>query len=118
MSILIKGMKMPTCCEECTFVRIVDLDRWKCELSGCNFNSWDVGWGDEEENKYIRHSSCPLVGLPPHGRLIDTDALDKMLEFIGEAEAQIYGHNSWGFVNKCRQALEDAPTIIPAEEGE
>ena len=59
------------------------------------------------------------VSVPPHGRLIDADALDKMLKFIGEAEAQIYGRNSWGFVNKCRQALCDAPTVIPAsEEGE
>ncbi len=76
MSVLIKSMEMPTCCEECAFVRTVGLDRWKCELSGCDFNSWDVGWGDGEENKYIRHSRCPLVEVSPHGRLIDAGALD------------------------------------------
>lgn len=61
---------------------------------------------------------CPLIPVPPHGRLIDADALDKTLEFIGEAEEQIYGNQNWKFAMKCRQALENAPTVIEAEEGE
>ena len=56
-----------------------------------------------------------VIVVPDYGRLIDADALDKTLEFIGEAEAQIYGSQSWRFAMKCRQALEDAPTVIPAE---
>ena len=62
-----------------------------------------------------KNADCPLIEIPPHGRLIDADALDKTIEFIGEAEAQIYGSQNWRFAMKCRQALENAPTIIEAE---
>lgn len=54
-----------------------------------------------------------------HGRLIDADALMPRLEFIREAEHQIfYGKESWGFVSKCITAVEDAPTIEERKTGE
>lgn len=47
-------------------------------------------------------------------RLIDADALMPRLEFIREAEHQIfYGKESWGFVSKCITTVDDAPTIEP-----
>lgn len=53
-----------------------------------------------------------------HGRLIDADALMPRLEFIREAEHQIfYGKESWGFVSKCITAVEDAPTIEERKTG-
>lgn len=113
MSILVKGMTMPTCCKECAFVRTVGLDKWKCELSGCEFNSWDVGWEDGEENKYIRHSSCPLVEVPPHGRLIDADVLiEKYGEWYTEEGTEE------GFIGTIKMLISMVPTVIEAEEGE
>lgn len=116
MSVLIKGIKMPTCCEECAFVRTVGLDRWKCELSGCDFNSWDVGWADGTENKYIRHSSCPLIEIPtPHGRLIDSDALlQAIIKRLGIRSREHFTPQK-SFV--CSM-IDNSPIVIEAEEGE
>jgi hypothetical protein len=50
-------------------------------------------------------------------RLIDADALMPKLKFIREAEHQIYGKESWGFVSKCITAIEDAPTIEERKKG-
>ncbi len=67
MSILIKGMEMPTSCWDCYFQdcgncvlnrhKVVD----KCILDDC------------------RDEDCPLVELLPHGRLIDADELRERL---------------------------------------
>ena len=55
MSILIQGMEMPIGCASC-FV-----DRAYCRL----WKKVPCGkWRDE------RHPNCPLIELPPHGRLI------------------------------------------------
>lgn len=62
MSVIIKGMNVPETC-------------YKCHFSDWRYGAWyraalqkhlgDVGKG--------RTSECPLVELPPHGRLIDAD---------------------------------------------
>ena len=97
MGVYIKGMEMPTRCMDCPFM--VSRDNDDCILqsdeANANFKDWD-------EMK----ASCPLVLVPPHGRLIDADALKE------EFENLVYQDN-WYY-----NALRHAPTIIPAEEGE
>ena len=83
MSILIKGMEMPTSCWNCP------VDKPLCTL-------WQGMTTDEMDNG--RHKDCPLVHIPPHGDLIDRDALPT-------------GRVEW-------EDIVYAPTIIPAEEGE
>ena len=52
-----------------------------------------------------RHEDCPLVPVPtPHGRLIDADALN--------SSATDYSGNHLVYLVD----IDDAPTIIPAEE--
>ena len=52
------------------------------------------------------------VPVPPHGRLIDADALEY-------EEAYLNGHYELGDVEiVTRKDIESAPTIIPAGEGE
>lgn len=64
MSILIKGMEMPTRCEDCPC--------FYPEYNECNAI---VGrWVD---GKATPPSDCPLVHVPTHGRLIDADAIRK-----------------------------------------
>lgn len=46
-------------------------------------------------------------------RAVDADALMRKLEPIIEAETQIYRRESWGFAVKCRNEVEEAPTIEP-----
>lgn len=52
-------------------------------------------------------------------RLIDADALMRSIEPILEAEEQIYGCSSWCFAIKCRDEVQDAPTVdaVPVRRG-
>ena len=102
MSVLIKGMEIPTSCEKCPFEREI-LSRYVCAISGKVRN-----WGLE-----TRLSDCPLVHVPPHGRGIDADALKVSLAFA-EATAK------WAVpaLRAVLMVIDEMPTIIPAEEGE
>ena len=61
-------------------------------------------------------SDCPLVPVPPHGDLVDKQRMAETNEqhykiFEGEPEAD--------YARKVvLRMLDQAPTIIPAEEGE
>jgi len=95
MSILIKGFEKPDHCLRCPVKGIDD----GCLLQGEAANADYESWEDQMAN-------CPLVPVPPHGRLIDADALKEKWIFRGESE-------------RCyREEINNAPTIIPAEEGE
>ena len=105
MSILIKGISMPKNCADCIF----------CVNNWCVINSrLHHIKGAEETTQY-----CPLIEVPPHGRLIDANALKADIE----AHADTYTNCDhldfvatgllcaiWDVVN--------APTIIEAEEEE
>ena len=80
MSVLIKGMEMPQNCEECD-VKAVCKNYWKLI-----------------RKQHTRPSWCPRVSVPPHGDLIDRDALPT-------------SRVEW-------EDIVNAPTIIEAEEGE
>lgn len=97
MSILIKGMEMPKRCEDCVMYRHnAEYDYAYCCISSVNV----LGHGN------ARLNNCPLVEvLTPHGRLIDADALPHYTGYALSA-------------NEVAKAVEAAPTIIGAEEGE
>ena len=61
MSILIKGMKMPTSCAKCKL-----FGEYGCPFIGA------VGRALTEGR---RNEDCPLVPIPPHGDLIDRNKL-------------------------------------------
>ena len=100
MSVLIKGMEMPTNCDACLFD-----DGVHCmAYSPSEDMVYDIADG--------KPSWCPLITLPDHGRLIDADALEHIIgQFSLNWE---YGQG----VSDCWDALINAPAIIPAEEGE
>ena len=106
MSILIKGMKKPKSCNACMF------DVYGLCLINSNIE------GDDE----LTHS-CPLIELPPHGRLIDADALKiyQMEENVrADGDPNEYEYDA-GLIDGLHMAAKDvsvAPTIIPAEGGE
>ena len=60
MSVLIKGMEMPKNCKDCPFS---DHEAW-CLIPG----SWRERYYCPDDE---RSNDCPLVEIPPHGRLID-----------------------------------------------
>ena len=101
MSILIKGVEMPTSCEECPLG-----DSLHCQVLPSVPALWAEYTNAIREKRL--HSDCPLIPVPPHGRLIDADALREKKKKNGENE-YIYDTNAI----LCN--LDAAPAIIPAE---
>lgn len=104
MSVLIKGMEMPKDCRVCPFeMYYINSGKTRCGAAmrtlAENFKTIPfVG----------RAEFCPLIEIQPHGRLIDADALTTVTEMVnGEFKTYIEVFE-----------VADAPTIIPAEEGE
>ena len=93
MSILIKGMEMPKDCWHCPMINSSD----ECCLLTEEQHDMYEGVMDQ-----VQAAFCPLVEIPPHGRLIDGDEL-----------AAGCDEPHW-----CRwlSEIEDAPTIIPADK--
>ena len=109
MGIYIKGMEMPTRCGRCDMC-ITEADgnidaHKECCITGAIIDNL----GEKMED-------CPLVEIPPHGRLIDADALEAYVRRLctmafGEGNGPYY------FAYKSLAKLvSKAPTIIEAEE--
>lgn len=101
MSILIRGMEMPTRCLDCLL------------------NTYGYCMASDEHSDIISADTpipewCPLVPVPPHGRLIDADALHYSRVQIVHPGGIVGGYNAV----VMSAEIKDAPTIIPAEEGE
>lgn len=96
MSVLIKNMRMPTSCSECAFCGYYGKGDHVCDITGK-----EVVYELSLEN---RLDDCPLVELPPHGRLIDADSL---------MESDLGGEP---YKSVIRRVLMQAPTIIPADK--
>ena len=52
------------------------------------------------------------ISVPPHGRLIDADAVERNLVKMQMAQKSVVGHG----IRKSRAVVRDMETIIPAEE--
>ena len=106
MSILIKGMEMPTRCGRCDMCVTEadgDIDSHKaCCITGAII-----------ENLGEKMEDCPLVPVPPHGRLIDADAALR----DGWTISRTYSASPTEMVYEVK-TIDCLPTIIPAEEGE
>lgn len=101
MSVLIEGLEMPTGCSALTLkvwpdgqVEIFDADgEWK---------------------------TSKAIPVPPHGRLIDADALDDAftgLRWDSEGLAHWGGRNEWCLSgNEVEELFNNAPTVIPADK--
>lgn len=90
MSVLIKGMEMPTSCHKCVF--------GKYEV--CQINL-DISGKDPPY--------CPLVPVPEHGDLIDRDKLEKDIErYVGGEESRSRFHH-W---------VQVQSVVIPRDKGE
>ena len=100
MSLLIPSEPMPRNCGECP------LEHWECmlmDLDAEDIYPYYLG------NK--RHPDCPLIEVPPHGRLIDGDV----------AEVITADHEDGDFIDGILYAAEwiaSQPTVIEAEKSE
>lgn len=112
MSILITGMEMPKSCGDCPVNMTVCKRGYEYLLAHPKLYNQ-------------RAEDCPISYVPPHGRLIDADAILKalnisgsMIDCAGCKHMGNYGCKSGAWAAVCEE-LTHAPTIIPAsEEGE
>lgn len=106
MTILIKGMEMPDRCANCPFMD--GEDSW---CTAIPFKALD---GVYKYGIKDKPSWCPLVPIPPHGRLIDADAAD---EYAYDELEVSYSYLSPREASRNMQLLyRNMPTIIEAEE--
>ena len=129
MGIYIKGIEMPESCAECPMAhRNYRLEAEETQLACYAKGEWVSDDGE-------RPVWCPLIELPPHGRLIDADAFEKEFQDNvngGEAHLNRMVELSSGNPDKriyekilqdvkvsreIVRAIRDAPTIIEAEDG-
>ena len=91
MSVLVRGMKLPKNCFLCP-LSVLSGERLFCEVT------------KEEVLRSKIPSDCPLIELPPHGRLIDADALMENAQYKGTYDVV------------SAYDIAAAQTIIPEEE--
>lgn len=109
MGIYIPNMEMPKTCQIC---RTAKFDR----IVGCE--EWDRL--SIAQRMYMRSETCPLVPLlEGHGRLGDLDALSKEFERLAFLDwNQKAAPYNWAYAySEAQAAVDDAPTIVPAEGG-
>ena len=107
MGVYIKGMVMPTSCWDCYFQ----------DCGNCVLNNHKVVDKCIIEDR--RDEDCPLVEIPPHGRLIDADALiEDMARMVPWAITDPTESAFLDGLSAAYEAIKASPTIIEAEEGE
>ena len=96
---------MPKNCNECRFSTWSNLH----QTAACARHGFDPCFKDHSrEYKEKKADFCPLVEVPaPHGRLIDADKLEPDSD---------YDDGEYWAVSMAQ--IENAPTVIEAEEGE
>lgn len=107
MGVYIKGMEMPKSCAFCpmfddVYTHLSDDDEYVCKL-GVNLNYYQYAGYEPKD--------CPLVFVPPHGQLIDADALDYTMLYKENwmRGTGVEAPAVW------KSDIDSAPTIIPAE---
>ena len=114
MSVLIKNMEMPKDCPMCPFAYWDFTEEFRgCKVVNGKKYAMDTEPGYPETN--FRPSWCPLVPVPPHGRLIEDTAvreqIDEWLDSVGDV---VVGHGL-SYFGELLGCIKDAPTIIPAD---
>ncbi len=100
MSVLI-GMKMPKDCWHCPMINSVD----ECCLLTEEQHDMYEGVMDQ-----VQAAFCPLVEIPPHGKLIDADGKTFQTPHRNPSNDYMKGWNA------CLRSVQQQPTVIPAEK--
>lgn len=105
--IYIKSMEMPECCDEC-FALDDNGDYPLCLVTG-------EQRGYTFRVRELRMPRCPLVEVPAHGRVIDVDAMERLMSDTVQGDIRDYPYSDtlW---DAAFRWLDNQPTIIPAEE--
>ena len=115
MGVYIPNLEIPTSCFDCP-VSHPALGNLGAAILGCPLIGKTLSAPFCEEK---RMDNCPLVPVPPHGRLIDADALRQTMyheAFETDSPMQKWDSGCWIRYKMFERLEENAPTIIPAEE--
>ena len=115
MGVYIKGMEMPSGCASCDFANYLRDGEPYCRRLMRRVPA------------ARRLPDCPLVPVPPHGRLIDADAFaaemkkrqeeaGKWLREAKDRETAVRADAVLSFLCEVKLTLDAATTVIPAEE--
>lgn len=88
MSVYIKGFPLPNNCGACPL---------------------RLAWCRERIYMVTRPERCPIVPVPPHGRLIDADAL--RVDYFAPSSTS----NMPNYYHVSKAQIDNAPTIIESE---
>ncbi len=117
MSVLIKGMEMPTRCSSCPMLE-GSRDDGLCHAASRWFDDdeyWTWYVYPEGDMDLSKPCNCPLGELPPHGELISREWLiDIALHLMNTAKNDDIANG----VKWLWTYIVDAPTIIEAEDEE
>ena len=109
--VLIKGMEMPKNCAECRFCVNGFTDEAPMYECACeSYENVSVLVDDNGQPFDFRPEWCPLIELPPHGRLIDVSTVEEIRFHDADGYHVINGEQL------CELEI-DAPTVIEAEGG-
>ena len=97
MSVIVKDMKFPNNCAEC--------ERWSICKCLKEYKDYESILYAVDDGDLVRADDCPLIELPPHGRLIDADEL---------ANKTFYSKTSAPYITYKKFC--DAPTVIEGSE--
>ena len=121
MGVYIKNMEMPKSCGYCPM-----LDDYG-DYPVCNLTKEQRGYNFPVAVK--RMDKCPLIPVPPHGRLIDADAFaaemkkrqeeaGKWLREAKDHETAVRADAVLSFLCEVKLTLDAVPTVLEAEEDE
>ena len=119
MSILIKGLIMPSCCDGCTFSDWSNLH----QTASCKLHDYDPCFADHSrEYGDKRADFCPLIEIPePHGRLIDESSVkDAIYERLKVLQTHEVFRRKRGDIDLLgvMPYIAKIPTVIEAEGSE
>ena len=103
MSVIVKNMEMPKNCGECPFIFTSWGIEYYCHLAESSTSAEYVG--------REKMTNCPLIELPPHGRLIDIKSVD-----YGKFTTVGNEYQRW-WNGALESVIDNAPTVIEAEDG-
>ena len=103
MSLLIPSEPMPRNCGECP------LEHWECMLMDLDAEDIYPYYLGEK-----RHPDCPLIEVPPHGRLIDGDVAVVITFEDSDSEGKDFNDG----ILYAADWIASQPTVIEAEESE
>ena len=106
MSVIVMGMETPKNCKECPLGRMDDID-----FDYVLYCTANKKYADLDMYDHPMGWKCPIIEVPPHGRLIDGDELkSKFRHGNGDDDAD----SAW--ISTIRRFITQADTIIEAED--